>query len=203
MTQPIQEPLTQRSISKLTWDTNQLYRRPDPNRATGPIALRGLRDYGTGLVVATATETPILFDDWENEDATVFGETLSGGNLQKVSFLQQGIYTITLTIFWETEFDGVTEIALLDDSTTAGNWPFGQSPNMGQFGSGRTSDSFSYPLTLSITKKYPRYLTTAGDVSGGVYGQIFPKVFQRSGTNKDLTWASLDVYYWGNTLTAI
>lgn len=203
MTRPIFEPSTSRTEAKLGFGSNQLFRRPAPHAGTTPTALRGVRDYGTGLVVASASETPVTFTDWENEDSTVFAETLSGGNLQKVGFLQQGIYTVTITILWEIGFDGITEVCWLDDSTTTGNWPFGQTGNMGQFGSGRAQDSFEYPLTLSITKKFPLYGVTTGDVSGGTYGQIFAKVIQRSGSNKDLTTVTMDIFYWGNSLTAI
>lgn len=206
MTAPIQEPSVYRTQSGQGWNIAQLARRPRPSaEAVGPTALRALRDYGTGLVVATATETVLTFDQWENEDATIFDETLFSGDLQKVSFMAQGVYTVTIKINWETQFDGITEICWLDDSTTAGNWPFGGTGtvNYGQFGEGQDSNSFTYPLTMSITDKFPRYTTTPANVSGGIYGQIFVKVMQRSGSNKDLSSAQLNIFYWGTTLTSI
>ena len=203
MTRAISDNDIEKEVSRIDWRTAALERRVVESEAGSITCLRALRDYGTGLVVGTAVETPITFDEWENEDSAIFGEELFSGALQKVKFKAQGVYTVTITIAWETQFDGVTEVAWLDDSNTAGNWPFGQSPNMGQFGSGRTIDSFNYPLTLSITKKFPRLGTTVGNVTGGVYGQIFAKVFQRSGTNKDLSWAAMDIFYHGPTLTEI
>lgn len=176
---------------------------PIPGLGAAATCLRALRDYGTGLVVASASETPITFDQWENENSSIFGETLSTGNLQKVSFLAQGVYTVTITVLWETQFDGITEVCWLDDSTTTGNWPFGQTGNMGQFGEGRAADSFNYPMTFSITKKFPLYTLTSGDISGATYGRIFPKVIQRSGSNKDLTAVMMDIFYHGLTQTSI
>lgn len=175
----------------------------DPIPCLGPTCLRALRDYGTGLVVASASETPVTFDQWENENSSIFGETLFSGDLQKVSFKAQGVYTVTITAMWEAQFDGVTEICYLDDSATTGNWPFGQTGNMGQFGSGRAADSFNYPVTLSVTKKYPLYTMTTADVTGAIYGQVFAKVIQRSGSNKDLTFVTMDIFYWGASKTLL
>lgn len=176
---------------------------PIPGLGSQITCLRGHHFVTGGTAVGSASETPITFYDWENEDSSIFGEVLFGGNLQKVQFLAQGVYTVTITIKWEVQFDGVTEVCWLDDSTTAGNWPFGEPPNMGQFGEGRAADSFHYPLTFSVTKKFPRYTTVPANVSGAEYGRVFVKVMQRSGTSKDLEFATLDVIYWGATQTSI
>ena len=63
MTQPVQEPTTQRSISGLKWRTNQIERRPAPTSegcrwCTTAAYMEDLVANGTGLNVAN--------DNWEN-----------------------------------------------------------------------------------------------------------------------------------------
>lgn len=53
MTQPVQEPLTQRSVSGLTWDKNQLYRRPPPPSSTDIPWARIGRPYSEAVASIT------------------------------------------------------------------------------------------------------------------------------------------------------
>lgn len=191
------------------WNTPTDPGGPDPlrwlTRYIAPAVLRAHHRVAGGLAIGSASEQPLTWFEWENEDDTVFDETLLSGELQKVGFLAQGLYTVTIKLIWELlgGFDGVTEVCWLDDSTTAGNWPFGETGNYGQFGEGRDSDSFVYPLTMSVTDKFPRFGTTVGDISGGHYGRVFVKVIQRSGLSRDLKAATLTIAYWGPTRTSI
>jgi hypothetical protein len=200
VTQPVQEPLTQRSISKLNWDTNQLYRRPDPNAAFIPACLRAFYAPSGGLTVGNGVESSFFtFQDWVNEDPNVFQEVLFSGDLQKVDLREEGIYTVTINLVWETDFAFPTGVLWLDGSTTASNWPFAGNGNMnaGTYAPVEVCDSFCYPVTMSITRKFPRFGTTA--ISGGDMAQVSCKAIQYSGVNKDLASAYLEIFYWGPT----
>jgi hypothetical protein len=200
---PLGPPSVARQMARLHKRLVKVERRFIETEAVAGIVLRAHHHETGGKTIGSDTETPITFADWENEDSSIFDETLSSGALQKVGFLAQGLYTITLKIIWETSFAAHTGVLLLDDSTTTGNWPFGETGNMSQWGNGDDSDSFDYPFTASVTEKFPRYTTAPGDVSGGEYGRVFVKIIQRSGSNKDLQAATLTIIHWGPSLTSI
>ena len=168
----------------------------DPIEGTTITTLRATFD-GT-LAVASLTETIVLFDVWENEDATVFGETLFGGDLQKVSLLRQGLYSVFVQPQWDTAFASRTEALVLDDSSASsasiarGN--MSQHAPVSEGGS-----QFSYPLTFSATRKWPLLGVTEADVLAGVYGRLVVKVLQESGSSKDLERCSLEIHYLGPT----
>lgn len=60
MTQPIQEPATQRSIGALQWGQNQLFRRPDPNAGGGTSVVHMFAwNYDSDNTVPTDTWTDV------------------------------------------------------------------------------------------------------------------------------------------------
>jgi len=175
---------------------------PDPlDWLTGssPLSFRASRSL-TFLSVGDSTETDVLYDDWENEDNTVFGEVLSSTKLQKVTFLQQGLYLISAAVNYSTTVAAHHGIGLLDDSATTANWFM--TGNMGAYNSNTDSEQFTYPVVITATVKYPRFGITAGDVGSGIYGSVLVRAVQRSGLSKNaLAW--LDIHYLGATLTSI
>jgi hypothetical protein len=79
VTQPVQEPLTQRAISKLTWDTNQLYRRPDVSRSAEAWPWVVLENSGQTLPGDSAFHesvfTQVYWDSSITPDPTTAGGT--------------------------------------------------------------------------------------------------------------------------------
>ena len=202
MTAPIQEPTTGRDISGLGYGSRQLFRRPDPVASFTPACLRAFRSYGTGLSVGNGVESAfIVYDNWVNEDTSIFAETLSSGDLQKVSLMAEGIYTVTVSAVWETDSATPAGVLWLDDSNAGSNWPLSSIGNMnaGTYSPVETTDSFNYPVTMSITRKFPRLDTTSGDITGGVLARVAIKVIQYSGGNRDLNNSYLEIFYWGPT----
>lgn len=169
---------------------------------SGPVMLRALYAPSGGAAVATATETAILFDTWENEDDTIYGETLSGGDLQKVSLLRPGVYSVTVHTNWETAFASRVENLVLDDSAAStasllkGNVS-GHAP-VSEGGS-----QFDYPFTSTWVRKWPMVGVTEADVVAGAYGRLLVKILQASGSNKDVEAVGLEIFYLGDTLSGI
>jgi len=164
-----------------------------------PVIIRGV--LYTALTVG-GSETELLWDEWENEDSSVFGETLSAGKLWKVSLLAQGTYSVSANAEWDTNFDAHHGMLVLDDSNATSNAGF--SPiNAGAYNSRFDADEFTYPPMLGFTRKWPRYGVTPDDVLGGVYGRMLFKVVQRSGSDKTLEAAQFEITYHGATANSI
>ena len=64
MTQPVQEPLTQRSISSLQWGQNQLYRRPDVNAGSDNPSIWAVAAWFDGADVEDEIFEPATWDDF-------------------------------------------------------------------------------------------------------------------------------------------
>jgi len=171
----------------------------DPIPCLQGVCIRATYVPAGGLTIATATETFINFDTWENESAVVFGETLSGGDLQKISLLQIGVYSINAGILWDTQFTAATAICILDDSSASS--AFAVHPNMMSASPiSEGGSQFTYPHTFSCMRKYPLLGVTLADVTAGALGRISMKVEQRSGSSKDLDRAWMEIYFQGSTL---
>jgi hypothetical protein len=205
VTKPVQEPTVQRALANDQWAIAQLQRRPAPPGHQYP-ALRALAGPpgGSAITVPNNTETPVLFDVWENEDSSIFQEGIVGAQLQKVRFLAQGVYTIAASAAWDNNFDAYKGVLILDDSGTSGEWDLNTTPNMGMYASRFDSFQFTYPLTFSVTRKYPLLGVQPGDLQpAGVYGICFVKLVQLSGISQDAEGVWLDIFYLGPTMTSI
>lgn len=69
MTQPVQEPSTDRSLSAARWGNNQLFRRPAPTPAAASASRRPwIVMEGLGWDMANNTDSPIITDTlyWDN-----------------------------------------------------------------------------------------------------------------------------------------
>lgn len=187
--------------------------RPKALGGTDPIEsesvithFRAFVEPAGGLLVGNDIEVQVNFTEWDNEDSSVFGTTTisSGTILTTVNFKRPGVYTVTAYIWWEAQFDARIEILALDPSGTSSNWPVGLAPSNSQAGgSSEPGSQFVYPLTYSVTKKYPLMGITEADVIGANYGAVLLKVLQASGSARDLQAAMLEVFYWGPTKNAI
>jgi hypothetical protein len=179
----------------------------DPIRSAYPIGFRAIMGDPTGdpQSIPNFSEETVEFALWENEDSSTFLENTPGGVLTRVSFLAQGVYTISGGVYWDdTSADMYRGVLMLDDSGTSGNWTSVGSPSMGMFASRYDSEQFTYPQTFSVTRKYPLLGVTAGDLlPAGVYGRVTMRVMQLSGIAKDLNAAWLDIFYLGPTMTSI
>lgn len=101
MTQPIQEPMTQRSISSLRWGENQLYRRPRPPGGVTPIPWVRLKQLNQGQTWTTNDEQFVYYDDVcystdpdGTEFFTVVDRSIPGDNAM-VQPLVGGIFQMT------------------------------------------------------------------------------------------------------------
>ena len=128
MTQPIQEPLTQRSISKLTWDTNQLFRRPSLAVGDDRPWVRVSKPFADGTfypdqVIANNTNTTLDFDEVYNIDTGESGAdffTVVGTPVHSIRFEVQGLYSITVELEWENAASFPWYASLSGDGL---NWP--------------------------------------------------------------------------------
>ena len=170
---------------------------PDPIPCLGnPIAFRAT--FSGSLSVGNLSETIILFNTWENEDSSIFGETLFSGSLQKVSLRRAGVYAVTLQIIWNTNFAFRCEALVLDDSgASSASIIYGNMSGHAPVSEG--GSQFTYPLTFSATRKWPLLGVTEADVLAGVYGRLMAKALQASGSAKTLSEAGLEIYYFGGT----
>jgi hypothetical protein len=111
VTQPIQEPLTTRSIGSLQWGQNQLFRRPDPNAGAGNRPWVAL--VNEGQTIPNNTDKFSLFTDLYYDPALVPGgsmgdvfifdvETEDGNDYWELQTLAEGWYTLEYVSFWGT-----------------------------------------------------------------------------------------------------
>jgi hypothetical protein len=202
VSKPVQEPTNQRQHANEAWAIRQLQRRPGPSAGQTPCLRAAFNSNTITLTVPNNTETAVVFDQWENEDSTIFGEGTIAGNLVEVRMLAQGVYSITAALLWDNSFDAYQGMVILDDSAASGEGTF-FNPNMGMYKSRWDESQFIYPLTFSATRKYPLLGVTPGDVVAGQYGRAAARVFQLSGVPQDAISGYLDVYYHGPTMTSI
>lgn len=105
MTQPIQEPTTQRSISQGKWGENQLFRRPAP--ASGDVfeyaGLSGI----SPVTVPTATWTTLT--GWSNvlnfgNNNYIFADTAGTNHIEITQQLASGLVSFGAGIEWSNTF---------------------------------------------------------------------------------------------------
>jgi hypothetical protein len=186
VTQPIQEPLTQRSISKQTWDTNQLYRRPPITSSDNRPWIRVSKPFPDGTfypnqVIANNTNETLEFDEVYNIDPGESGEgffSTVGAPINTIVFEVQGVYAITAELLW----------------TNAANFPWAA------FFSGDTFDWTHRHIT--------GYQDTLGAETALGSGTLIHRyeandglelhVYQRSGGNRTLTAFYMEAVYMGS-----
>lgn len=104
MTQPIQEPTTQRSLSRLTWQDNQLFRRP------GPV---------TGAFQSTFWRGHVLVEG----DSVAFAEPdFDGGTDLELEYINDGRWSVDGNgrFVLSQAFPGMYEVGVLITDFVAG-----------------------------------------------------------------------------------
>lgn len=150
MTQPVQEPTNQRSISGLKWRTNQLERRPAPP-STNVIPVFHAEQSSSSLqTIADSATTIVKFNSWNNGDPTVFDVGVTGGLLDTIILLQPGVYSCTLSFEWLVNFNATMFLAMLSDYDFAQVAGFPGSAG-GWVGSPAATFELTYPAPFEPT----------------------------------------------------
>ena len=185
MTQPIQEPSTPRSISKLTWGENQLFRRPAPAGSDNRPWARLGKPFPDGTfypnqTIGNNTNTVVDWDTTYNMDPGDSGETYFstiGAPVTALRFEVTGVYAMTAEVFW----------------SEAANFPwfmyFAGSHDDWNHVTPGYYDSFGSADAAGVITMTHRW--EAGDSQGlGVY--------QRSGGNRTINAAYFEAVYLGS-----
>lgn len=176
VTQPIQEPgPSTRTDAKLTWGSNQLFRRPDPNTTPTISVFRALRPEGEDVTVPSTSIIAVDWIEWENCDEAVFfplqtdGVTPADpGDIARYVFLDYDInpgrYTFCFgAVPSSGTIAGVTETAMQDADTGLG---FADAVLHGATTGPGGSLGASF-MTLTIVRTYPIFdpIGTPSDAS--------------------------------------
>lgn len=153
MTQPVQEPTTQRVVSKLGWGERQLERRPGPT--SGVISVfRALMDNGISPI--GDFDTFIDFNNWEGTyDSSIFqpleaGLVNSTTYVRYVRLLRPGRYSFQCSINLYASSpagqpDGTVTLAFYDNNIIFGEYQtFGHAPDPGSDLAGMISGHWAY-----------------------------------------------------------
>lgn len=184
MTQPIQEPTTQRSVSGLDWGQSQLARRPAPPPTGGFTPVVAQLEHWDNVFVLASGSWDIFdnFDKMETGDTSYLTVSATG-----IAGVQPGVYTATLSLSWGTSWNGADQGVLIDDTINV--WPpfTNVSPKHSW---GEEEDN-----TISITKVYGDLDWDLGH--GGAELPTFTfGAAQGSGSNKNVQGRAY-VVYWG------
>lgn len=114
MTAPIQEPTTDRAIQGFAYARDQIFRRPAP--ASGFVASRfSARRVSPFQTIATGVETDLLWNQWDNGNPDIFGETLVGGLLRGISLDVDGVYGFYVAISIQSLSTGALAVVMNDN----------------------------------------------------------------------------------------
>jgi hypothetical protein len=192
VTQPVQEPLTQRSISKLNWDTNQLYRRPTPSSESGIPGFHAYRE--STLTMVTGVNAQINFDYWINDDDSIFeAGALAAGDLTEVKLLVEGWYSVFAWIHFSTQpTAGFSGINLVHDDTDI-------------FENRSSAQGVVYPMNwtdqaaivFSLTRYWPPVFLTQEPPNFSWVDRCEMWAIHNHGTNRTLDGAFLEFGYLG------
>lgn len=117
MTRPIYEPSLPRTDAVLGYGSDQLFRRPAPVSA---YIIPGFHAYkNSNLTMVTGTNDQLRWDDWINDDVTIFeAGALSGSDLTEVKLLVEGWYSVLCWIhFSSPPTAGFAGITMIHDDT--------------------------------------------------------------------------------------
>jgi hypothetical protein len=202
VTQPIQEPLLPRAIAKTVWDTNQLYRRPDPNQAPIIQIFRAAVQAGDTFSVPDATGTIVDWPDWENcgEDGVFSPINTSGtpagptDTVRRVVLdfdLFPGRYQFFFGVVPDTDINGVTQLAMHDDDAT---WGYPDITLHGPWNGG-LENGF---MMFTLTRTYPIFDPTGGIPSDAA--DVFFTIAQTGGSSETFGPCIMEIQYESNVL---
>lgn len=186
MTQPIQEPTTQRSVSRLTWGENQLFRRPAPPTGDNRPWARLAKPFPDGTfypnqVIANNTDETLEFDETYNLDSGDSGFdyfSAVGTPINTLRIETPGLYSVTFECIWN---DAQTFPWYISVSGDGMNWP-----HRFHFGYWDTSGSEEAKGTGTYVHRYE-----AND-------DLEVHIYQRSGGNRTLNAFYLEAVYLGS-----
>lgn len=174
MTRPVQEPTVQRALSNQEWGILQLQRRPAPTGFVIPTFRAQQNTFTTN--VPTDNEQDLNWDEWENNDVTVFNEgALVAGNLFRIELLQIGVYILNCSVTWE---GGIGAIGEPTETSIILNDGY---DNSDIYTHARTGDAQRHAYQFSRTKTYPVFMNTDRlESSCPPYAVVFWKANQTS-----------------------
>lgn len=193
MTQPVQEPTTQRDIARLGFGTEQLFRRPAPESGVLIEYFRAVRY--TTLTVAGASQVVVDWDEWEVCREDIFaplntllqpaqpGEKVRRVELDLTTF--PGRYTFMWGAHNTSAIGGSVEMAIHDgdpiwgrpESTLHGTSTGGLSPGF---------------LQVTMSRIYPLYDPFG---SGAHVPQISFTLAQNGGASEDFSEFVMEIHY--------
>lgn len=192
MTQPIQEPTTQRSISQGKWGENQLFRRPAPPSGAGIACLRAYRFSDPLPVSGLGTSVELWWTAWENCDTDVFEPQTIGDEMNRLDLLVPGRLTMCWGVRYERALDDTSAQMLQDDEPV-----FGSNTYMTLHG---RDTNGANSIELSPSLDIQTFVRTYPTMDPFNSGNQFPVRFgwncaQLSGSTEDIEFAFLDVTF--------
>lgn len=179
MTRPIYEPTPSRTDAVLGYGSDQLFRRPAPVSSIMMPRFVGQVDHN--ITVATAAETDIGLDAWQNDDSTIFEELFDGsGRVIALDINQRGLYSVNILWTWSTNFNAAHAVVLVDSSASAVS--FG-TPNYSAWNPTFDAANYTTPPVLGFVRGLPLFPEFAGGNSTP-YATWHWRAIQRSGTDK-------------------
>lgn len=190
MTQPIQEPSTDKALQGMAYARDQIFRRPPP-LGGGPVqVLRAYRALDPVTISGTGTGATFTWDIWENCNDAIFDPHLIGDEMDALDLLLPGKVTICWGVKYEVALSDSSAMQLIDDEPAFG-------PNTYSTVHARSTngvDSMQGFPSLMIQTFSRSYPTTDPFSSGNQFPVRFTwKAAQISGTSRDIEFAFLDV----------
>jgi hypothetical protein len=100
VTQPIQEPITQRTISSLGYGDRQLFRRPAPSNSSEVVWARRAQYDTSDQVITSGSEINVQLNTFFTDYADYF-QAYDSGSEDGITVLVDGLYAITYRLFWD------------------------------------------------------------------------------------------------------
>lgn len=192
MTQPIQEPSTDRALQAFAYARDQIFRRPPPLGSNPHQTFRAYRALSPVSISGAGARNQILFDIWENCNTDIFDDVLSGDNLMRVDCLIPGIYTVCWGVLYDVNLTDTSGMCLEDTDPVFG--PLEYWTLHGRMGNGvDTFQSGSVMTIQTFTRSYP----TSDPFSSGdqfPVGMTFHAA-QITGSTEDIEFAFLDIQW--------
>jgi hypothetical protein len=188
MTAPIQEPNLYRHASGLQWGQNQLFRRPAPPASDDRPWCRVSKPFPDGTfypnqTIANNSNITIDFDEVYNLDVGDSGDgffTTQGSPVNTIRIAVQGLYAITAEVYWLEASTFPWYMAFSGDGLS-----WAHRTHFGYW------DTFGAEDAMGSTSFIHRYEANSNS-------DIELHVYQRSGGNRTINAAYLEVSYLGS-----
>jgi len=186
------QPSTHRVALGAGWGVSDLRRRPAPVAAAAATTIPGFHArMTTDLVVGDGNDAQLRWDEWTNDDASVFADgTIIGGKLTDVIVKKKGWYAVHCWASWGTPgFAGDTGIMMIHDDFDVSEPALMQSQPIG----------FGFHLNETTTFQAVRYLPPLYEFTQTLpwYDRLEFWVAQSSSAARTVDTAYLDIAYLG------